>query len=320
MCKNNFENDLFFILLAYIVSMIFVLVSYHYALNFEIKGDTEEYFYAFNKINATPFPWGIEFVTSSIMWLVNAIGGDFRVFLFVCLLMWSPVVFYLARYARTNIFLFFVSLFFLLPLFMGNVLFLIRQFHAALFFLIFTYYYYKKKNVRLISSLAIILSVGSHISAIMWLVFFNKKVRRCCTKPIIIFSITLISFFIFAMQVDVVSMLVNGLIEFSRVLGIAEVDRKLLFYTSGKIMDTNAVRYPFILLSFLIAFLSFFLLVKRKIDNSFVLLVLFQSLLLLTLSANIVAANRFGFFAFYFSIPLVLILFSSCFKKIRVAF
>lgn len=298
---------------------LFILVSYYYALNFEFKGDTQEYFYAFNKIISNPFPWGREFVTSCIMWLIHSIGGDFRFFLFICLLMWSPVVFYLAFSAKKNVFLFFACLFFLLPLFMGNVLFLIRQFNAALFFLIFVYYY-KKKNSKLISLLFIILSIGSHISAVMWFIFFNKKVKFYCTKPIVIFSITFISFLIFAMQVDVLSMLVNSFVELSNVLGVTEVERKLLFYISNESMDAASVRYPFIVLSFIVAFLSIFLLVKSKTDNSLFLLALIQSLLLLTLSHNVVAANRFGFFAFYFCIPLVLILFSFCFKKNRVKF
>lgn len=319
MCKKKFENNLFFILLAYGFCSLYILVSYQYALNFEFNGDTQEYYSAFNKIISNPFPWGGEFVTSCIMWLINLVGGDFRFFLFICLLIWSPVVLYLAYSAKNNVFLFVACLFFLLPLFMGNVLFLIRQFHAALFFLIFIYCYNKKKS-KSILLLFIILSIGSHFSAVMWFVFFSKKVKLYCAKPIVVFLITFISFLMFAMQVDVLSMLVNLFIEFSSVLGINEIERKLLYYTSGHSMHVGSVSYPFVLLSFIIAFLSVFLLVKGKGDNSLYLLALIQSLLLLTLSDNVVAANRFGFFAFYFCIPLVLIFFSFCFKKNRVKF
>ncbi|WP_421241196.1 EpsG family protein [Aeromonas enteropelogenes] len=320
MCKRNFENDLFFISLACIYCAVFILISYHYSLNLEFEGDTQQYFYAFNEIKSTPFPWRGEFVTSCIMLFVNTMGGDFRFYLFVCLLMWIPVLFHLMISAKRNFFIVFLCLFFLLPYFIGNVLFLIRQFHAALFFLFFVFYCHKRKNARLITALLFTLSVGSHISAVIWFVFFNNKIKVWLAKPIVVFLMVTISFVMFLMQIDAVSMLVNSLIELSNVLGVVEIERKLLFYTSGESMDAVPVTYQYILLSFMIVFFSVFLLVKKKDDNSFYLLSLTQSLLLLVLSDNVVAANRFGFFAFYFSIPLVIILFSFCFKKRRVTF
>lgn len=316
--KIDSRNDFFYFSLAYVCTIIFIFVSYVFSLNFEVKGDTQEYLHAFNLIEFIPFPWGLEFVTSGIMWFINFIGGEFRLFLFVCLLMWSPVVFYAVLSAKNNTILFLIYIFFLLPIFMGNVLFLIRQFHAALFFLFFIFYINKSNGHKLTSFFLMFLSIFSHISAVLWIVLFSKRVRVFLGNPICAFFIVFISFLIFFMQVDVITLLVGFLTDLFSILGFDVIGRKLLFYSSGESLNVSSVGYPFIVLSFCTVFFSMFLLVKYRTDNPIFLLALTQSLLLIVFSDNVVAGNRFGFFSYYFSLPLIVFLISVSCKRIRV--
>ncbi|PTT56603.1 hypothetical protein DBR13_05190, partial [Aeromonas sp. HMWF015] len=58
--------------------------------------------YNFNEIHQYPFPYGVEVITPLIMWVVSFFGGDFRDFIFICLAIWTPMIFLLGLYSRSN--------------------------------------------------------------------------------------------------------------------------------------------------------------------------------------------------------------------------
>jgi len=315
------RNEFAFFLFSYFCSFVFVIVSYYHTLYFDIKGDTAEYFFFFNNILKNPFPYGLEFVTSCIMWLVFYIGGDFRFFLFVCLLIWTPVVFLILHRAKNNIFLFLVFLFFLSPLFLNNALFLIRQFNAALFLFLYLYCLNINKSSRFFLLVLMFLSICSHISAIMWFVFINKIVVNFFSRPIYILLTLILSFLTFLFNVDSLLILVNILIDLSSILGVDEFDRKLLFYTSGESLKAVSVSYKLLFpCLFISLFSAYQLIMNVSTYKGLYFLIFIQSIFLIVLSNNVVAASRFGFVAYYFVVPLFLFFLSTFFKRIRVLF
>ncbi|QXC06444.1 EpsG family protein [Aeromonas sp. FDAARGOS 1408] len=314
------DNDFLFFILAYFGFIVFSLVSFGYASTFEVKGDTLQYFYNFESIKLDPFPYGFEFVTSGIMWLVNFLGGDFRLFLFVCLFMWSPIVFIVILLSRRNPMFIFIYLFFLTPIFMSNALYIIRQYHAALFFIMFIYLQKSERKIKIASLVLFLVSFCSHLSAILWFSLSRQRVVSLFVKPFFIYTMAFTPFFLLLINVNSISVFVDALIEISNFFGASDINRKLAFYTTGEYLLAEPIGYQFIFISAIIIILSVYLMLYTAHENTWVFLMFTQSLLLVTLKDNIIIANRFAFFSYYFSMPSLLILISLSLRGIKWRF
>lgn len=316
----NNKTKFFWILIAIITNVLYLMVSINNALHTNIIGDTYQYMVVFqNIIHNDLFPFRIEFITSTLMWLVSSIGGDFYTFLFICYALWCPVIFLLVVKSRNNIFIIPIILFFFTPLFASNVTFLIRQYNAAFFFIMYLYCLNSNKK-QLITVTFIFLSICSHLSAIIWLFLLNKKLAKIIYKPLIFIILFLISLSFLLLHINIISSFIECLATIANYLNLEVINRKIAFYISGEFSQALAVNFKFIIIMLVLMIFCIFwsFRIKKQKTQLFLGLVFMQAFTVTLLQANIVMANRFGFFAYYFAIPLLILVITHGFKKIRI--
>ncbi|WP_219927969.1 hypothetical protein, partial [Aeromonas sp. HMWF015] len=98
----EYRQEYVSLLLAIINVIVYISFCGYFSMNSDFHGDTIEYMYNFNEIHQYPFPYGVEVITPLIMWVVSFFGGDFRDFIFICLAIWTPMIFLLGLYSRSN--------------------------------------------------------------------------------------------------------------------------------------------------------------------------------------------------------------------------
>lgn len=306
MLVSSNKNIEFF--LSFLFTLLYVLACIWHVENVNIVSDTLEYKYNFDEIYSVPFPYGIEIITPLIMYCLKVSGFDFNLFLLFSVLIWLPIVIYCVSNIKKSLFFAVAPLFFLSFLFLNNASFLIRQFYAAFFFVIWLG---RNKKLDLAGLFLIILSSLSHLSSIVWfLASSGIVVRICCNRYILIFCS---SFVLYALIIgfNFFNYFLDFILNFSSMVDFVELNRKVGFYLDGQ----NGAGSKIPILPLLIAILQFsistYLLYKNKERKresstlSFIGLVYFQSVCFLILNDNFIMANRVGFFTYYFSIPVV---------------
>lgn len=299
----------FSLALAIINVIVYISFCGYFSMTSDFHGDTLEYMYNFNDIRKYPFPYGVEVLTPMIMWVVSYLGGDFRYFIFICLVIWTPIVFLLGFYSRSKFLFIGIYFYFLTPLFIDNAMFLIRQYNSALFYMLFLLYNKRKEQTKLVSLGLLLLSFSSHLSSVFWVIISNKMTVRFF-KNRLVFLIVFLPLILLALSgVDIVSSVVDLIFKIVNVFDVYEINRKLMFYSNNGYDAVAKVSNLAELLAFLLLFLSGYLFFLSKKNNEFCFFVFVQALIVVLLKNNVVMANRFGFFAFYFSVPILIVLF-----------
>lgn len=297
-------------LLGLFFSIIYVLLSYYWSYTVVITGDTLEYYYTFLNIANYPFPWFLEYFTSTLMWIVNFLGMDFNGFLFFSNLLWLPLVYIIFYKSEKDIFFLLIGMFFLSYLFFTNASFLVRQYHSFLFFLMF--FFSEKKSYKF---LFLLLSIFSHLSAILFFILSEKKVSKFIlrNKIIILFLFIPMCFIDFLFYFDLVSnYIINnfGFVSFERkVVGANEYIENM-----NPVIQTSFV----ILNLIIIAIISF----SKKFDGEMVMsglfsLIFISSMIYVIMRNEPIMANRIGFVAFSFIIPSLILVLRNFYVKFK---
>lgn len=291
-------------------SFIYILASFYWASHVEIIGDRLEYFYKFSNIVNDPFPWSLEYFTSSLMWLVNWLGLDFRGFLFVNYIIWLPVVYTLFYKSEKDIFLLLIGIFFLTYLFFIGSSYLIRQYSAFMFFIY--YYFSENKKIKYIS---LGLALFSHLSSILFILLSTRKISSLIMrfrKVIFIFFIPL-CFFDFVLYFKQFSQFISSKVNFvsfeSKVAGANQ-------YIDG--LDLS-VQTTFVVLNLVIIFAICFSrkgCFEKRLLPIFSL-ILISSMLYVILRNEPIMANRVAFVTFSFIIPSLILVLRSYYVKFK---
>ncbi|HHW4400478.1 TPA: EpsG family protein [Aeromonas hydrophila] len=319
MKRENIEyrQAYFSLLLAIINVIVYISFCGYFSMNSDFHGDTIEYMYNFNEIHQHPFPYGVEVLTPIMMWVVSFLGGDFRDFIFVCLVIWTPIVFLLGLYSRSNFLFVGIYFYFLTPLFINNAVFLIRQYNAAFFYIFFLLYSNRKDTTKSVSFGLLLLAFLSHLSSVFWFVISNKITIKFFKNRVIFFIVFFPLILLALSGVDIISWVVDLMFNISNLLDFSEINRKLMFYRSSEYEAVSKLNNLAEFISFSLLFFSGYLFLFSKNNDGFYFFVFSQALLVVLLKDNIVMANRFGFFAFYFSIPILMVLIY-LFKKLEL--
>lgn len=310
MIRENIERRRSYVFLALGIVNVIIYISFcgYFSMTSDFHGDTLEYMYNFNEIQQYPFPYGVEFLTPIMMWVVSYLGGSFRDFIFICLLFWTPIVFLLGYYSRSNFLFIGVFFYFLTPLFIDNAVFLIRQYNAALFYILFLLYNKRKDPSKLVSFGLLLLSFSSHLSSVFWFMISNKITVRFFKHRLVFFIVFFPLILLALSGVDIISWVVDLIFKIANLFDFYEINRKLMFYSSSEYDAVAKVSNLAELIAFLLLFLSGYLFFLSQRNNGFIFFVFVQAMLVVLLKNNIAMANRFGFFAFYFSIPIFIVL------------
>lgn len=295
----------------YIISNIFsiflvflyIVLSFYYANNINHIGDTLVYKDIYYSSTDTYAYYGIEFLVPTIMFIFREINIPFEGYLFFSLLLWLPLFYSCSKNITKNKIYPLAFCFFLLtPYFYLNSLFLIRQYYAACFFLIGLYFSDKNKKTLY---LFYFLSIISHSSALLWVLFSTNLFTRIITKKttiIILISIIIYSFLL----TNFLSNSIELIIHLGSSLNNENISRKIIFYSSGEYLLANQLALHFLLYSigcFISSFICLKLKTMTRIETKICSLILIQSFFMILFRENIVLANRIGFFVYYFSVP-----------------
>lgn len=310
MIKENIEYRLAYVFFVLAIVNVIIYISFcgYFSMTSDFHGDTLEYMYNFNEIQQHPFPYGVEVLTPIMMWVVSYLGGDFRDFIFICLLIWTPIVFLLGFHSKSNFLFIGVFFYFLTPLFIDNAAFLIRQYNAAFFYICFLSYSNRKDTHKLVSFGLLLLSFSSHLSSVFWVIISNKIMVKFFKQRLLFFIVFFPLILLALSGVDMITWVVDLMFKISNLFDFDEINRKLIFYRSSEYEAVSKVSNLAQLLAFLLLFLSGYLFLLSPKNNVFYFFVFAQALLVVLLKNNIVMANRFGFFAFYFSVPIFIVL------------
>lgn len=308
-CKNNttYSPTWFWLGVSFVFSILFIVLSCYWSKDIIYVNDTLTYKYNFDSIQIDMYPYGVEFITSIFMYVTNLMGGDFSDFVLASYLMWLPIVFLCVNVARDNVVYFFVSIFLISSFFYLNASYLIRQYYAALFFVLYLFALKKRK----LSFLLLLASFFSHASSIMWFLTSSAFAIKICKSRYMFLMFSLLASFSLV-GISVFDFFVEALIYIEGVSNFPVLTRKILFYTSGEAGLASGVNIKFTLFSILIFIMSALLMQSKctlsLLDEKICSLMMYQSLFIIIFNENIVLANRMGFFVFFFSIPCFLIL------------
>lgn len=294
---------------------IYIAVCFIHSNSFIFMSDTLQYQQRYDEINNILLPYGIEFVVPIIMYTVRFLGGDFRDFIFFSLMLWLPILFYGWRYI--GLLFIIISVFFLSRFFVDNSTLLIRQYYAALFYIMWVFIDKKKSFLRNIMAL---LAVTSHLSAIFWIFLSLEWVRKKLSSIYFIIPIFVFVVIVFFIKVDFISPFINFILGISDSINISELTRKVSFYSSEELEDILPVKPTLLYLSLFI-FIVACVFNILKIENGAILprcelLLIMQSALIIIFKDNVVLANRIGFFPYFFSIP-ILVFYFSMFMRVK---
>ncbi|MBB6056694.1 EpsG family protein [Tolumonas osonensis] len=297
----------FWLGVSFVFSVLFVILSCYWSKNVNYINDTLEYKYNFDSIHVDIYPYGVEFLTSLFMYIVSVFGGDFSDFILFSYLMWLPIVFLCVNAAGKNITYFFVSIFLLSTFFYLNASYLIRQYYAASFFVLYIFLSNRKK----ISYVFLFASLFSHLSSIIWILTSSAFAVKLCKSRFVIFAFAFFSFFSLT-GISIYGFFVEALMHVEVIFNLPVLTRKIMFYTGGEAELASSVNVRFTVFSILIFIMSAFLMHSKctlsLLDEKICSLIMYQSLFIIVFNENIVLANRVGFFVFFFSIPCFLIL------------
>lgn len=305
----------FILALSLLFISIYVAVCFIHSNSFLFMSDTLQYQQRYDEINNILLPYGVEFVVPSIMYTVKFFGGDFRDFIFFSLILWLPILFYGWKYIG---FLFIIiAVFFLSRFFVDNSTLLIRQYYAALFYIMWIFM--DKKNSCLRITIAL-LAITSHLSALFWIVLSLEWVRKKLVNIYFIIPAFVFVVVVFFLKVDFISPFINFFLSISDSISVSELTRKVNFYSSEESENILPVK-PTLLYFSLFIFMVTCVFNVLKIDKGEFLprcelLLIVQSALIIIFKENVVLANRIGFFPYFFSIP-ILVFYFSMFTRVK---
>lgn len=300
------KHSSLYCIISIVVTSLFVLRAFYFThYEVQITSDTLEYYYNFKHIEDYLFPYGIEIVLPLSMMFVKLFGGDFNVYLFFCLLLWGPLIFYTVYISCHKPLLFIVLFFFFTPYFYTNAILIVRQYMAAVFYLYCLYF--SAKSYNKLATILGLLSIFSHFYAITWMVFSSSKFIKLVLNDklykIIFPSLALILFLISNIHLDSIAAV---LLQFN----LPEVlQRKIVYYyyTDNLIQRASYISMIFSCLVFSLSAINIYAR-KKDIILKVSSVMLFSSFFYILLSQNIVSASRFGFWSYYFSIPSIILL------------
>lgn len=308
----NFSRNSKVVLLLLPIYIIFASI---FTFTFEIDGDTANYEKLYSDISGLNFLYlyGFEFVVPGIASIFKLLGFDFREFLLFSILAWYPVLLIISN--RFGLITFLITFpFFCSYFFLDNLVFLLRQYYAALFFIC----YASLKKSKPIKFVFCTLSMFSHLSAIFWFLihteFFARIFRLFHIRLILLFFV----FICLVFKIDLVADLMGMINHYNLETGLLDIDRKVAYYiyNDSNISD-HSLKYSFYFYIIIFNFITLFFYVSNKMQNNNLnkisVFLYVQSALVILLSENIVAANRVGFFAYYFAIPIFIYLFLNLF-------
>lgn len=294
------------IALSFSLSIAYIFLCALYSNNIQYIGDTLVYSDIYNSVNENYFVYGIEFIIPTIMYILHFFGLSFHDFIFVSLCLWTPLVFLttLIGLEKKYYYILPLTLFLLTPFFFLNAVFLIRQYYAALFFIYSLFIKNRRVNLLLLSA-----AIFSHISAILWFILSMPLVYKIIKSKLILFILLFIFLFIITLSyigINISSLLMEFITEFSYYFDIDVIKKKTLLYRDRDISIYGELPFHFLLLSIFCFLSSIYLITKKnesEVNMRLYTIILVQSSLLILFKDNIIFANRMGFFVYYFSIP-----------------
>lgn len=297
------KNQLYFIYIIAVV-LVYFIQSYNWSQSIPITKDTLEYQYNFNDIFNKPFPYGIEFIQPLFMYIIKALGGGFRDFIYASYLLWLPVIIHLAKSIKKP-YNFIVLMFFFSDYFGLNAAFLIRQYYSAVFFLCYLYLYSKGNKLYYFF---ILLSLFSHLSSLTWFIvssncFVNSIKSKC--KFFIFFIMVMIFSYI-----NIFEITIAFFEKLTQYIDFDVINRKLFYYTLNENKHDVNVPLKYFLFAFFSFFISYYALIKLDYCNKIYLkilsIIMMQSFFIIIFHENLILANRLGFFVFFFYVPSIL--------------
>lgn len=275
--------------------MLYIISCYLWSRRIIIYGDTGAYFNAYENIKDISNPYGVEFILSAIMNIVDMANLSFRDLLFILLLLWFPIVGVLSYKSYKSPVFIFAVIFFFLYQFNQNATFLIRSYLSILFFLLFILIKSKAKFIFLL------LAFFSQVSSVIFFLAYNNYVYNLLLISRARSFSVLLGVIIFSRFITTD---IFNYINFNYLYGVLpdSVNRKLSFY-QGQI-DIGSSNIFIILLAILLGFII--VLIKKKNSRRKFDALIFSQILICILFSNInVLTNRLGIIAFMFSIPLI---------------
>lgn len=305
MKKHTFLTSYFFIIIYFIISFSIISQTAY-------RGDTYQYYLNFQEIDNIQgiYIYHTEWITPFLMFLVKKIGLTFDYFLFICTSLWS-LIFYRCLKTYGTIAFLPLFLFVISDHFIGNSIYLIRNYIAALLFILF----FIRKNI-----IFAFFSFFAHSSSIIWYVIFNKLVLNLIfkNKNLFLFLFACLPLFYI---LNINELIIGYLSNETAFITIELISRKIQFYSTERLDGVNKISTPYLFLAFinfLIAYYSFYkskiLIDETKIDIFFII----NSALVIILSQDSVLANRVGFFGYYFAIPYFIYKVKAFFSKKRI--
>lgn len=276
--------------IAFISIYIFTIYKNTHISPFELKSDYLQYFNFYNSGDYRINRFGSEIFLPFAFNFSNRLGLDFYSFVFVFGFFWLLPILAISKKIKTKYLAFYFSFF--LFYFVNDYAFLMRQYFAFLFFLA---YLYLNNNSRY---LFLLLAITSHISALLFLVFslINFKNRKAYY---IVFIIAVAIFILnlsgvgFSNILTVVSKSDIGSYDLQRKLGLVE-------RLNSDVEPGGFKNYIILIISMSIHMTYLYLGGK---NNKLLLVFFFGAVISLLFSDFKILSNRFGFSAYYFSLP-----------------
>ena len=286
------------LLVSLVFSFIYIYLAWYWSSNILISSDTFEYYYAFNNIEYNTYLWFPELFTSFSMLVFSKLGFEFNIYLFFNNIIWLPLVFLFFYHSKKDLFLFVLGFFFLTYIFFVNNSFLIRQFQSFLFFCL--YFIFKEKKYKYIFG---ILSLSSHLSAILFFILSYKKISYIIlNNKLVIFIIFIILFF--SGFYNYILLIFDYFYSLSN-LGVFS---KKIMDSQGYIDNIEDQANSYILgANFLVILLILFNRKINKHSSGFYSLIFISSIILILFREQVVMSNRLGFVSFYFLLPCIIL-------------
>lgn len=286
-----------------LVGIFALVVSFYYhsiANPFELKSDYLQYYNFYNYGNFNLDRFGSEIITPLIYKVFHSLGVDYYQFVFLFGLAWIPIILKLSAKIKTG-YLIFYFLYFVL-FFTDNYAFLFRTYLAFMFFLLFIFT--ENKSRFLFAVLAIL----SHFSAILFVSFSLVKLK----SRKLYFLLALFAIFIMLLNQNGYgfSKITLFLLDYIGDLNY-DLQRKLSLLNRIQQGNTDSSGIKIMGLLAITALLHSLFISSDNKRFSFMRALFFSAIVALVFSDFKILANRFGFLAYYFSVPYFLLVMSS---------
>lgn len=288
-----------YILLVGMFLLFFAFLKFSVLTPFELSSDYLAYynFYISGEYRLDRF--GFEVVTPVFYFMANKLNVSYYAFVFIFGLAWIPIIVRLSNHVK-SIFLVFYFAYFVV-VFVGSYAFLFRTYLAALFFFLFMFVGDKKKIIFAF------LSIFSQFSGLIFIFFSWLRLRRRSAYMLLAFS----AIFVMLLNLSGYNFSKHLLffLDYTDYFG-RDLNRKLNLLNRVDQGNVVSIGWKVLVLLAITVLLHGFFIHNDKQKFSLLRAMFFSAVIVLVFSDFLIMANRFGFLAYFFSVPYFLFVIS----------